>query len=862
MNRGAMIKTRVRMFITLKALCLLTLSYCLTNATQAFASAIPPCPGTLNVSRFRLVVEGANGAPPLPVQNINILEAGQKLRYEPLHIPPAVRDSAKIALLVVAAPADGEAKAKPAEGQDEAPETQARLKEQIKEAKDDIHVLDALPAKDIQEWEIPVRASVVGVVYGPHGLDVKRVSSMVIKNPDLIPQLTDYAEQTTKVGALVEVLSEYQQQPDPSRDLNAVLAGFGSDYDVYVPKINTNQPANQQAFAIMQSMMPSIQNLDPVTSTSTQLLAESAGLAGAVGQMFFGSPVGLAAGGAEFLLNLRTMIFPDTDFRSAFTQPFEQTGLALCARNEPDKPRMRTAYLWMMKVPNADAPAVALEEPAYVPLGARYVLKVPMAKSEDSRLLLRARKWQLVAAKDHAELPVSVHVGPHSDSLDLDLTQVRLPPGEYKLAAMWDWQPVQVNGAVDLKLLGDITKAKVTQESADSLVAGSGAVKVQLTGTDFEFVEKVAMVKVGDKKATPKDVNFTLPKGKAQGDQENMEVEVDTSAGAGPYHLILTQTNGASSEVRLDIHPPNPTLDGLPLHANMGEPQQTVLLRGTRLERITHIATPDVTWDLAPVKGDAHELLERKATVKVQSTAHSGEVVAASVSVQDLQSPLTFPGAFQVIGPRPKISGVSLSISQQPDVHINDGEIPAGAPISFSLLTRNVDAHPVLSLNCSNDGYTKAPLVLHPGDRTTSAQLDFAGDDGLFLSVDPGVVGLSGCQLAATLITDSAGSSDSTALGRLIRLPRIEKFSLTEDKLGVNLYSGNLTGIDLQIIEKTGWDPKVGYPVQGIPTPVPGGIPQEQTLKVELPWPPPSPHAPIYVWLRGETTGRFTDVKY
>jgi len=177
-------------------------------------------------------------------------------------------------------------------------------------------------------------------------------------------------------------------------------------------------------------------------------------------------------------------------------------------------------------------------------------------------------------------------------------------------------------------------------------------------------------------------------------------------------------------------------------------------------------------------------------------------------------------------------------------------------------LTRNVDAHPLLSLNCSNDGYTKAPLVLHTGDRTTSAQLDFAGDDGLFLSVDPGVVGQSGCQLAATLSTDSAGSSDPTALGRLIRLPRIEKFALTEDKLGPNLYSGSLTGTDLQIIEKTGWDPKSGYSVQGIPTPVPGGTPQEQTLKVELPWPPPSPHAPIYVWLRGETTGRLTDVKY
>jgi len=223
---------------------------------------------------------------------------------------------------------------------------------------------------------------------------------------------------------------------------------------------------------------------------------------------------------------------------------------------------------------------------------------------------------------------------------------------------------------------------------------------------------------------------------------------------------------------------------------------------------------------------------------------------------------LTFPAALQVAGPRPKISGVSLSLSQQPGIHLDTGEIPAGTAISFSLLTRNVDGHPALSLNCANEGYTKAPLVLHPGDRSTNAQLDFAGEGGLFLSVDPGVVGQSGCQLAATITTDSVGSSDPTVLGRLIRLPRIEKFVLSEDKLGANLYFGSLTGSDLQIIDKTGWDPKTGYPVQGIPTPVPGGTSQEQTLKVELPWPPPSPHAPIYVWLRGETTGRLTDVKY
>ena len=144
--------------------------------------------------------------------------------------------------------------------------------------------------------------------------------------------------------------------------MNAALVGFGNDYNVAVPNIDTTQPSSQQAALLMQAMMPSLQNFDPITASPMGMVAQSAGLAGAVGTMFFGSPVGLAAGGAAMILNLRTLAFPDTDFRSAFTQPFDTTGLALCAQNEPDKIRMRTAYLWMMKVPNVSAPIVALPE--------------------------------------------------------------------------------------------------------------------------------------------------------------------------------------------------------------------------------------------------------------------------------------------------------------------------------------------------------------------------------------------------------------------------------------------------------------------------------------------------------------------
>ena len=82
-----------------------------------------------------------------------------------------------------------------------------------------------------------------------------------------------------------------------------------------------------------------------------------------------------------------------------------------------------------------------------------------------------------------------------------------------------------------------------------------------------------------------------------------------------------------------------------------------------------------------------------------------------------------------------------------------------------------------------------------------------------------------------------------------------------DERAGGALYVGSLTGRDLQLIEKTGWDARTGYPVIGIPMPLPGTS-QDQTLKIQLPWPSPAPRSPLYVWLRGETEGRLAKARY
>ena len=371
----------------------------------------------------------------------------------------------------------------------------------------------------------------------------------------------------------------------------------------------------------------------------------------------------------------------------------------------------------------------------------------------------------------------------------------------------------------------------------------------------------MALVEAKKADADPRDLPFTLPEGKNAGEHSSMETQIDTTAmHPGSYRLRLTQLNGATHDIPVTVHPSNPRLEHMPLRVNLGEPQQTVLLQGTGLERIEAITSGSAVWTLAPVSSSARDLSQRKAALKLLPGARKGEQFGIAMSVAGIQQPIQVPDAVQVLGPRAKIVSVNESFPEQTDVSIHQGEIPAGSSVSFAIRTENTDARPTVSLECSNDVDMRQTLSLRPGDRNQMASLDFVGANALFLSLDPGMVGQSGCVLTATVASDS-GISDPYTLGRVVRLPRIARFSLTDERAGGALYVGSLTGRDLQLIEKTGWDARTGYPVIGIPMPLPGTS-QDQTLKIQLPWPSPAPRSPLYVWLRGETEGRLAKARY
>jgi hypothetical protein len=152
-------------------------------------------------------------------------------------------------------------------------------------------------------------------------------------------------------------------------------------------------------------------------------------------------------------------------------------------------------------------------------------------------------------------------------------------------------------------------------------------------------------------------------------------------------------------------------------------------------------------------------------------------------------------------------------------------------------------------------------LILSTATPVQGATLTSAGPGTLYLSVDPGAVGYPGCELSATVIADPDGKSDPYILGRVIRIPHLDRFTLTSEKSGDANYVGSVDGRDLDVVEKVGWDATNGLPVDAIPTPVPGEHPS-QNLRLVLPWPAPAPHAPLYIWLRGEAQGRKTSVGF
>jgi hypothetical protein len=300
------------------------------------------------------------------------------------------------------------------------------------------------------------------------------------------------------------------------------------------------------------------------------------------------------------------------------------------------------------------------------------------------------------------------------------------------------------------------------------------------------------------------------------------------------------------------ILPPHPELTGLPLRANLGEQDQVFVLSGQGLDRIRSL-----DCDRAQLRmnggGEVH--------LTLAPDVQKGERLDLELAVEGVNAPVPVEAAIEVVGPRPNINGSRVSLPDELGIELRNGELPTGSFASFSLQIGPLDSEPQLDLSCSDESLTLQATQAVAGQQSAGLRVRDAGPGTLFLSFDPGAIGRAGCELRVTISTPDQGASEPFPLGKIVRLPAINQFDLTAELAGPEQYFATVEGEDLELIERVGWDAFNGVPVESLPVPVAAGG-HRQTLRIALPWPSPAPHAPLYVWLRGEESGRATTARF
>ncbi len=435
----------------------------------------------------------------------------------------------------------------------------------------------------------------------------------------------------------------------------------------------------------------------------------------------------------------------------------------------------------------------------------------------------RAFRWKLIdgAGKEHI-IPVTLPAT--ETSLRIGPVPAKWAPGRYRMVAEWDWNTVPVEGDIELHALPELSSLRLTPDTADRLVPNSGPVRARLNGAPAYFVQSLKLLRLGDALAQPATLPFAA-------DGDGLEFEVNTNALAvGPYTLTIAQQGGAKTELAIAVQAPAPVIENLPLRVHEG-PAQTLTLAGRGLDRIERLTSKyaRIDWDRATRR--AQVALLAKAPPQLEIEAH----------VEGRHLPLRIAAAIQALGPKPAIAAVTRAPQQPGSVERRADEIDASLPAAFSLRVENLPPAARVTLACAEDGLRAPEVDARP-----------TGPDTLYFTVSGGLP--AGCTLSA-----SVAGSDPAALGRVVVLPSLTAFALTDQPgAAPDTFKGTLRGKGLEAIGRTGWTAESGRDVTALPAPDGEG----QQLEIEMPWPSPAPHAPLRVWLRGETEPRLTTTRY
>jgi hypothetical protein len=787
------------------------------------STAFVNCPAGAPLGASDLTV--TSSGEPLPFRTINRLSEGDVVSYTPILRGREERPG-DVALVLVP--------------------------EKIGQGDAEIMVTDPKPAGKSQQWKIGQTISVAALVYGPSGLNRKKVAKFLARDEVLVAQLADYADKTAQAEQLVATLSNAESSSD---SVNSALTGFASQYGFAV-QLDRNAPVTAQAETLFATMNPQLATYNPAVSSTAARSGQTASLATTAASLFFGSPVGLAAGGTAMLLDLRSIAFPDTQFRASFASALKGSAVNLCGQQGPTPPHTRVAYIWASRIPNVPAPSIHIGDASFIPVGQKTA--VPVETPDISwKYLERAREWRLIDAQK-GMTPVNVVKLANQKALEIDLAKSGFAPGDYTLGGFWDWMHFEAAGTIHVGQLSDFSKARLADTSQDTLLAKSGKLPATLEGSDFEFTTKVELQKQHDEFATPESVRFVLPKGLRKGPQERMDVQVDTSdRGPGNYEMLISQQDGKSHAVGFEILPNPPQVSNLPIIVNQGMATQHFVLKGERLGLIARLEAPGAVLKLDPPDKSAPATgqTERSLTAELETWPAPGTTLPVTAYLTDRSEPRTFANGVEITGPLPAIASSRLSLPAGMAMALLPGEFPAGYTLNALLDVKNIDRASTLRLRCA-DGLGQTE-TLRVGQQNGNSSLQQLSQDQLFLALDTGQLP-AGCSLEAAIDNGRGGTSASAPLARILRMPQIDSFQLAGDP-GENLpRKYQLVGRNLEMIEKLGWDQNNGTELANLPAPLPGpGL--KQSVEVMLP-DPIAPQAPLYVWLRGDQMGRVSTV--
>jgi hypothetical protein len=253
---------------------------CSTLSLSTLNASAPPlmCPGGTALGSFDLTVAPKAGGIPHPIETVNQLLPGDTIAYRPLEVDSFQKKKVRMALLLV--PSDGSK----------------------------IKVFDPAPGDEPATWTVPFRTELASLVWGPKGLDKSKVNDLVVKDGELIGQLADYAAKSAETQALIDALTRKQQVLDTGQSVDAAVAGFASQFPA--ARLDRTQPTDVQLGVLLHSVNPSLAGYDPLAQSPQQQAAQTAGLAAAVGGLFLGGEVGLAATGGSVLVTLHGVLFP------------------------------------------------------------------------------------------------------------------------------------------------------------------------------------------------------------------------------------------------------------------------------------------------------------------------------------------------------------------------------------------------------------------------------------------------------------------------------------------------------------------------------------------------------------------------